>query len=277
MTAPLAERALLVTLNISQWQARKRDKKVTKEVTRQHDAVGNAGNFNKMLLNRDTLAEITKVVSAARSAHAQMSLAWGDNGDRIVAGSLFPAYAKKMQELRFEFEDEVRKFVPAYPQFVQEARKELGSMYEPDDYPADVSSKFSFKVGVSPLATAADFRVDLSTEHIDDIKRELVREHDERQKKMLKECYEKVRVVVKRISENCAKEKPVIYDSLMGNARDLVSILPALNLTNDPELNAVNADLQALLVPTVRLKGDKHLRAATAQKADDLLARIGWA
>ena len=273
---PIAERALLVSLNISQWQARKRDKRVTNEVVKTNEASAAAGNFNKSLLPRDTLAEITKVVSEARELQATMSLTWGETGERILPASLFETYSNKMQDLRIKFEAQVDNFVASYPTFVQQARKELGKMYDPADYPPDVRHKFGFKVSVVPLPTTDDFRVTLSTEHVDQIKAELIREYDERQQRMIKECYSRAKEVVARISERCNAKDSKIYDSLMGNARELVALLPALNITGDPAITQLAADIDEMLVPTSRLKNDKGLRRVVANKADDILARMNW-
>jgi len=273
---PIEERALLVSLNISQWQARKRDKKVTSDVVKANEAQYGAGNFNKSLLPRDSLANIVSVVSEARELHAKMSLTWGDNGDRILPVPLFEGYTDKMQELRFKFENKVNDFVAGYPSFVQAARKELGKMYDPEDYPADVRDKFSFKVSVMPLATADDFRVSLSTDHVGQIKADLQREYEERQQRMVRECLERAKEVVKRISDRCGAKDGKIYESLMGNARELVGLLPALNINNDPAITQLAADIDAMLVPTERLKADKSLRRHVADKADAILARAGW-
>lgn len=276
--SPIEERALLVSLNISQWQARKRDKAVTQEVTKSHAASTEAGNFNKSLLRRDTLAGITKAVSAARTMQEKMTLAWGDKNERILSAALFVEYSTKMEEIRHQFDAEVAQFCHEYPTYKEQARKQLGTMYDPQDYPIDVRDKFSFKVSVFNMPRVEDFRVSLSTDHVEHIKREMTREYNSRQKALLTECYEKLRVVVKRISENCSKEDPKIYDSLMGNAREMATLLPALNLTNDPELAQAGRDLEAMLVPTNRLKADKSLRTTTANKANELLARIStWA
>ena len=274
----IEQRALLVSLNISQWQARKRDKKVTREVVSQHDADSAAGNFNKSLLRRDTLAEIVKVVSEARELHASLSLTWGDHGDRILPAALFENYAEKMQGLRYKFEARVADFVNSYPNYVQAARKELGTMYDPLDYPpaTTIRDKFGFKVSVLPLAAPNDFRVSLSTEHVDQIKQQVTAEYEERQQRMVRECFERAKEVVKRISERCSVEDGKIYESLMGNARDLVNLLPALNINNDPTLAQLADEIDAMLVPTARLKNDKGLRKHVAGKADAIIARMGW-
>lgn len=275
--ASIEECALLVSLNISQWQARKRDKKATREVVAANDASQEAGNFNKCLLRRDTLLGITQTVSAARGIHERMTLSWKDNGDRMLPAELFEKYSGAMQDVRIKFEAAVREFKSQYPQFVQQARQELGKMYDPEDYPPDVSDKFAFKVEVTSLPRTEDFRVSLSQAHTDRIKEEMSRSYEERQKRLVAECFSRARDAVKRISERCGAEDSKIYDSLMGNARELVELLPALNIMNDPALTALTQEIDALLVPTNRLKQDKGLRKITAGKADDLLARMEWA
>jgi hypothetical protein len=275
---PIHQRALLASLNISQWQARKRDKKVTSAVVSQNDAKHGAGNFNKSLLQRDSLAGIVSVVSEARDLHATMTLGWGDNNDRIMPASLYPTYKAKMDALENRFEACVLDFVRNYPDYVQQARRELGKMYDPQDYPdaSVVRDKFDFRISVMPLATADDFRVSLSTEHVDQIKRQIAADYEQRQQRMVRECFERAKDVVKRISERCNDKDGKIYESLMGNARDFVSLLPALNINNDPVLAQLGLDIDALLVPTDRLKKDKGLRRKVADQADDILSRMNW-
>jgi flagellar biosynthesis/type III secretory pathway chaperone len=100
---------------------------------------------------------------------------------------------------------------------------------------------------------------------------------NQRQKDSLKQVWMRVRDVVSKMSERLGNEKSPLFDSLIGNARDLIDILPALNLTNDAELNAIAAELQGILVPVDRMRQDKRLRADVAAKADAILAKLPWA
>lgn len=277
MTTPLQDSAMLVTLTISQWTARKHDKSISAEVDKTHGAK-DGGRYNKLLIRKEALEPIAKIEGAARAYLYKMTHAWGDNGERLLPAALFLDFAQTMQQFRHEFDARVRDLEAEYPTLVQEARTRLGTLYDPKDYPASIKDKFSFPPpAVTPVPSANDFRVNLNTDYVEAIKKDITERLQDRQRDTLKQCWGRVREVVQRMTERLGNEKSPIYDSLIGNAHELISVLPALNLTNDPELNRVAAELQSILVPVDRLRQDKRLRADTAAKADAILARLPWA
>jgi len=277
MSKPLTTHAMLVTLNIGQWTARKHDKSVTAEVDRAH-AAKDGGRYNKLLIDKAALDPIDQIVGAARQHHYKVTLAWGDNGDRLLIASLFMEFAQEMRRFRSGIEQRVCTLVNDYPRLVQEARKRLGTMYDPTDYPdvSEIRKRFYFNLEYSPVPTANDFRVDLSAEHVEAIKADIQRVEHERQDKAMREVFDRVRKIVGKIHEQTKDEDRRIYDSALENARDLADLLPALNFTNNPQLTTVEADIRKLLVPADRLRQDKRLRADTAKAADAILAALPW-
>lgn len=275
MTKPLATHAMLATLNVSQWTARKHDKGVSAEVEAQHQAK-DAGRYNKLLVDKSALEPMDKVANAARQYHYKVTLPWGDNGDRLLPASLFMDYSDTMRQFKAEFETRVADFVRQYPSLVQAARQRLGTMYEPKDYPANVRDRFDFATSFSPVPTAGDFRVELNAGHVDSIKRDIEQRMNARQTEAVKHCWERVRKVVGNMKERLSTEKGRFHDSLIENARELVDILPALNLTDDPELHQIAHDIRQILVPPDRLRADVTLRAETAKAADAILAKLPW-
>src|SRR6185369_3013865 len=92
----LAEKAVLASLNISQWSGRKLDRKITDEVNESHGAVADAGRYNKLLVAKVTLDPIQQIVGEARSYHIRMTLPWSDSGTRILPSALYLEYTKKI-------------------------------------------------------------------------------------------------------------------------------------------------------------------------------------
>lgn len=268
---------MLVTMTISQWTARKHDKSVSSEVDKAHGAK-DGGRYNKLLIRKEALDPMSKIESAARAYLYKMTHAWGDNGERLLPAALFLDFSQTMQQFRNEFDGRVRDFIAEYPVLVQEARIRLGTLYDPADYPASIREKFSFPApAVTPVPSANDFRVNLNVEYVDSIKADITQRMHELQKDSLKQCWQRVRVVVSKMTERLGNKKSPIFDSLIGNARELIDILPALNLTNDQELTDIATELQGILVPTDRLRNDKALRADVAAKADAILKKLPWA
>ena len=71
----LNDKALLVQLTVSQWTARKYDKKVTEQIATQHDTVIEAGRYNKSLLPlNDYLGNIHQKTTAIRKEYYENTL-----------------------------------------------------------------------------------------------------------------------------------------------------------------------------------------------------------
>ena len=103
MPNPLQESAMLVTLTISQWTARKHDKSVSAEVDRNHGAK-DAGRYNKLLISKEALDSIAKIEGAARAYFYKVTHAWGDNGERMLPAALFMDFAQTMQKYQSDLD-----------------------------------------------------------------------------------------------------------------------------------------------------------------------------
>lgn len=278
MSKALQDSAMLAALSIAQWSARKHDKTVTAEVDTAHGAK-DAGRYNKLLVAKESLEPVNQIASAARAHLYKVTLPWGENGERLLPAALFFEFSQSMKSFGDEFNTRVKAFAAIYPSLVQDARQRLGTLYDAADYPQtwEIVDKFTFKIDISPVASADDFRVQLNQDYVDGIKADITQRMEARQTEAVKECWTRVRKVVTNMHERLKDEKAVFKDSLIGNARSLIDILPALNLTNDPELTNIAAELQTILMPPDRLRSDKGLRADTARKADAILAKLPWA
>lgn len=278
MSKPLQEKAMLVSLSISSWTASKKDNKAGDSVKAQAAAAAKAGWFNKRLVDPAALQPIGKIEGRLRDFHYKYTLAWSDNGDRVLPGAAFMDYTAGLRALKIEFDDAVRAFVADYPQLVQNARQMLGAMYEPGDYPsaASIAQRFGVRNVFSPVPDAEDFRVDVGEEAAAEIRKNITANVEQRLVGATRECWDRLDEVVKAMMIKLADENAVFRDSLVENIRVLVAILPKLNIAGDQKLEHVIAKVKTwLLVDPDDLRKSKKLRALTADKAAEILADIG--
>src|SRR5574337_447368 len=134
---PLQQLAMLASLNISMWTARKYDRKVTQETTKSHAADEDAGRFNKLLVPKEAIAPLEQQAGAARREHDQWTMPWGNNGERLLPGEKFMDYTAAMKLHRAEFWKRFAVFEQEYPTLKANARR-LGSMYDPRDFPDQI-------------------------------------------------------------------------------------------------------------------------------------------
>ena len=274
----IQNRAMLARLSISQWTARKHDKSVSSEIEKAH-AAHDAGRFNKLLVNKTLLDPISKHAGTVRQFHYAQTLPWNDGGDRLLPSVLFAGYTTQIRKFKSEFEALVRSLVAAYPAEVQAARNRLGTMYDPADYPEahELYERFDIAVEFIPVPDAKDFRVDVAKEAADEIRTQITASVNARQAEAVKDCYRRVRDVVSKLYDRLSVENAVFKDSLVSNARDLMAVLPGLNITQDPELVMLHEEINALLVDPYTLRNDPTARKATADAADAILAKLPWA
>lgn len=266
---------MLVELTIRQWMGIKHDKTVSAEVEMTHSAT-NAGRYNKYLIDKAHLSDISSAANALRKFHYTRTLQWNDGGQRIMPSALFLEYRDEMAKYKQTFNDAVRDFLAKYPQLVQDARVRLGTLYRPEDYPAahELRALFDIELKIMPMPNAADFRIDIAQEVQDEIRAEITQTIAARQADAVKDCWARMREVIGRIVDQCSKEKPVIRESLMENASDLVKVLSGLNITNDPQITAAETELRRLIVSTEQLRSSPTIRAEAARVARELLERM---
>jgi hypothetical protein len=139
---------------------------------------------------------------------------------------------------------------------------------------AEMERSFEFEVRDMPIARLEDVRlkyVDPST--LDDIKQRINQQTTDRLREAQEEIIERLIERVQRVKVQTEKEEGRIFESLIGNIEEDVALLPALNITNDPEITRlierVKTELTQYSVEDLR-KDDK-LREHAAQTAGSVL------
>jgi hypothetical protein len=269
----IQNKAMLVTLSVSCWTARKQDKRVSAEVEASHNAK-DAGRYNKDLVSKAHLDPLTQYASLIRAYHYKMTLPWMDNGARLLPSKLFMEYSAELRTMKQEYANRVSTFVQAYPSRVQEARQRLGTMFQPDDYPeaSELYGKFDVELDIMPVPNGADFRVDVGDAERARIASDISERVAKRQGAALRSAWDRVRESVGRVSSCLSSPKARIFDSLTGNLEDLVRILPGLNIGEDADMERVcERIVNSLIVDPERLRRSAALRSKVCAEADAIL------
>jgi hypothetical protein len=270
----LISRAMLASLRISSWSARKYDKRITEETNAAQGAASDAGRYNKMLLPGDASSykALTSHIAGVRVLHYAQTLAWSDDGWRLLPVANYQRYTDKLRDAKHVYDSLLADFLADYPQLRQDARVKLNGMYRDDDYPDDVAAKYDFAIEYSPVPSGGDFRVELSQAEIDVIAT--------RTESRVKTAFEDAhRDAVKRlykcvasIHERLASPDAIFRDSLISNATDLCDVLTRLNISGDANLEALRKQTDSLAtVQPATLRNDTVTRIQTANAAQGIL------
>ena len=276
----LSSQAMIASLNISIWTARKLDKEVSKKVDAEASALTKAGNYNKKLLPDDKmLEEIQKIASAARCSHMRMTSAWNDAGGRLLTTDYFLKYKDVMSDYKRDFESAVGVFLPEYNLRISAAAFQLGKLFNRDEYP-DVSviqNKFKFEVSYAPLPESGDFRIDITNEAVAELREQYDKKYEEGISRVMDEAWDRLYQILLRLSNNLRVEedgtKGRIYTSTLETASELVEMLKSLNVRKDTKLEDMRQKLESALegVSVQDIKDSDYVRSSIKQQVDDLL------
>jgi len=273
----LHEKCMIVHLTISKWTARKYDQKATESVTSQFNTKTDAGRFNKILIDHEALKRIDRFALEARNRHNAMSLPWNDGGDRILPAELYMEYTRRIQEAKVKFEAEVDSFIGQYEALKAEARVKLNGLFNEDDYPSlsALRGKFGIEVEVMPMPKAEDFRVDLNKMEVEAIRTDIEARTNKRINDAMKDAFAQLYEAASRIVDRCKDADAIFRDSLITNLRELLDVLPCLNITNDPALAKAIEEARPLAeVEPQTLRDEPDVRAETAKRAEKLARKL---
>ena len=283
-TNNLSTRAMLARLTVTQWSARKVDKRATAETIDREQADAASGRFNKQLLAGvdAALKEIGRISTAARTEHYRLTLPWTDDGARILTSAAFMQYTQNMAGFVAEFNTAVDAFLIEYPNAREAARFTLGQMYNEDDYPTAqrVRGKFQFSTSVDPLPSSEDFRVDLSADAVTAIRADLEHRMKGAEAEAMRDVWQRLFAAVNHMAQQLPKyaagEIKRFNDTLVDNVVEIVDLLPSLNLTNDQNLNTLAAQVKQQLcnVSPQTLRDNDAARADTAAAAQALTKKL---
>ena len=288
-TPDVTKTAMLVAHRVHRWSGYKFDRDVTRQATETANASESAGRFNKHLIDRknESYRAIDKLLNDARAHHYANTLPFDDRGQRILTVANFEPYTREQDRMVEELRTLKPAFVGVYAQLVDEQRDRLGDMFDEDDYPPplEIASRFSLAYSIRPFPDPDHFLIKLGRETDERIaarlREDTQRSIQEATRDLWSKLAEAVGNVAERLELNEDGTPKRFHNSLIGNLRELVELLPRLNLTGDADLESmrqrVSAQLcqhdAATLKPNAKTF-DADARRDTKAAADQILAAM---
>lgn len=283
----LADRAMLVYVNISVWSARKLDKKQTLKTIAGAGASSDSARVNKHLLaNADgALKDVQRKAGQIRDYVASHTLPWDDAGNRMISNVQALTTIGELDALMKEFNQLVDEFVEQYPVMRAQAVANLGDMGNDEDYPQPdvVRGKFSVKVSYAPLPLSfGDIREGMSApqaqawqaHHEKNLKAQMNNALTEAWK-LLREDLERYSARLQLKDDGSGKQQ-VFRDTMVENLRKTCKMLRTLNVFDDKDLER-ECDFilrEIAYHEPDALRASQVLSATVKNDVDDVLARM---
>jgi hypothetical protein len=282
----LQSSAMLIDLHIGAYTGSKSDNQTRDEVTVAKRAGSKrAHTVRKHLFAGDAdLDAINTYIAQIRKKLLLHTLPWADSGTRMLSTKSFFELSALLSSWRVDYYQLVDRFVDNFNLKVSNAAFALGSSFDRDEYPTadQVRSKFTFSYVFSPVPSAGDLRVDLPAEALDVVRAQYAKVSDQRIEAATKDAWDRVlemaRYIKAKVTTGEDGKRPRIYESSLEQAKELTEVLVALNITNDPELEAARLALKNALDPVDcgSLRESDEVRDSVRSKMDALLSKFDY-
>ena len=174
--------------------------------------------------------------------HYANSLPWDDKGARLLTVANYEHYTELMDALRERVVRQRARFIEDYDDYIDQARLDLGKLFRIEDYPSkeDLQGKFAIRYCITPVPDADHFIAQLASDDTERVKRDIERHVEEQLHGAVGDLYRRIGEAVERVSERLREDddgKPLVFrDTMISNIRDLVDVVPRLNIFGDETL-----------------------------------------
>lgn len=274
----IVNECMVVNLQLGVWVGQRLDKAASQRVVEEANAVAGAARVNKHLISDEAMKAIKTAQNAVRTHFYNGTLPWKDNGDRVLSRKAYMRFIQKHEELAQAFYAAVDEFcTKVYPSEREKAEFRMGELFNPDDYPSAsaIRQRFYVNLDIDPVAEAGDFRVQMDAKHADAIKASIEAALQERVGKAMSHVWERLSDVLSNFADR-TKSGAGIRIEMVQNLREVVDMLPEMNITNDAQLEAIRQQISDKLVgyEAADLRTDDTARAKAAKDAQKIMDQM---
>lgn len=195
---------VLLALNMSVWEAAKKDKNTEEEVRVSKGASSKrAATVRKHLFAEcPALDNIKALRGEARLWFNKATLEWNSPFRYCPTASYFEV-VNDYNNLKARFNNLVNIFLGVYSTEISKQAFVMGSLFNPNEYPPveEVARKFRFELDEGPVPLATDFRVNIQAEALKEMQERCERHTKERIELLMKDQWNRIRERVEHIRD----------------------------------------------------------------------------
>lgn len=277
MSTALHDKAMLASPSISLPGFTRKDEDITADVKLKHALGKEAGKWISQVFPEPATRPFIKFKSAVTKVHERLTLSYPERGVAILPSALYLEYVEEMGKLKQQFFALRDEFMSHLSEHEAWAKKEHNGHFDASLYRREeLVKKFGFNVGFRPVPASSQFSSTIHSlignEAASDVDAAVQLAAQEAQKELLERLSKPLGHIVSKLSD----DEAVFRDTIISNLREIVDLVPQLNLAGDAGLNKFAAEAKrelSNLDPQV-LRDNKSARREAAQKADALAKKM---
>lgn len=248
----LSSRSMLVSLNQKMWWANAADRQVGIQAERAHDAENRSFHVVKKLIPSEYMLPIKRVALLGRDQHLRLTLPGLYKGQQLLATKLFDEYAMGQGYIRETFFKEVDRFVDRYPDIIAAAPARFNKAFRESDFPDPdrIRTYFDYQLKFTPVPDAGNWLLDdIDMEDVTTLANALTNEQNAMMRDASKKLMERITAVLENLANQAKNYKEgatsggMLRDPTIEAVQDIAELIPKMNLTNDPILDAVAKEM----------------------------------
>lgn len=275
-----ANKVLCVGLRTSCLGTTAQDQEATEEVLAKNGAQRGSMRVTKTVL-ADAIKPARKRRATARKWFNSVTLPGVSDDLRITTPARLPEIQAEIARLRQEDEDWLNEvLIPNYDVFKQQDRLKLNGAFDPSLYPdpQDLHQHFNILLTVTDMPSGDYARV----QGLDAAaKQQMEQQHQ----KMLQsigqqarnEVMGKLAKLIGHVAEKLSNpDAKAFHETTFTNLKEYLAIVPDLNITGDPQLEAIRKEAEERLNYSMSMvKQSVFLKEQAATAAKEIMTRFG--
>jgi hypothetical protein len=228
------------------------------------------------------LSPIRNHQNAARKELGKHGLPWTSPWV-LIANNDVDVVVPKLEALKQENWEMWRGFMDIYTQVVDRKRMEMGTFFDPGDFPdidkLKVKWKFEILRDVVP-DPEYDIRAGWSYKQITEMKEVMERQQEDNLKEATLELLRRARGPLLNVVDKCNRYEGgragrFSTETFIGNVRSVVDQMVSGNLTDDPDVESLRREIlkEICSLTAQEIREDESLRKETGKLADSLVKK----
>ena len=274
----------MVRLTRKKLNRNKMDKDLGKMVRDENKVTDSSAlRVNKSLFSASCTQAYMKIYNEGSKFFYNTTLPWDDTGWRILAIDLYEDFIKTMKAFTKSYRAAVLDFIEKIEAHIEESRIMLKDAFKIEDYKFlsanggidrdYLMEQFALEVEFNTITSGKDLRATLTEDDREVIANQINEQALAKFQKANEHIIQNLHDCVFAIHERLCDDENVFRDTLVTNLEDLVKLIPAMNIANDPIIAQLAVDAAEKLTKwdAGTLRSVPSIREEVADEAGKIL------